>query len=155
MEDVIELLKEQNKTISTMESCTGGYLANTITNVVGSSKVFKFGAVAYSNEFKIKMGVNPNIINDISVYSIDTACEMSKAITKFTNSSIGVGITGELSFIQGQENNYVYVSIYDKEKDTFINKKLVLTNKSRPENKEVIIKEIIKEHIRKMKKVKK
>ncbi len=145
MEDVIELLKEQNKTISTMESCTGGYLANTITNVEGSSKVFKFGAVAYSNEFKIKMGVNPNIINDISVYSIDTACEMSKAITKFTNSSIGVGITGELSFIQGQENNYVYVSIYDKEKDTFINKKLVLTNKSRPENKEVIIKEIIKE----------
>ena len=145
MEDVIELLKEQNKTISTMESCTGGYLANTITNIEGSSKVFKFGAVAYSNEFKIKMGVNPNIINDISVYSIDTACEMSKAITKFTNSSIGVGITGELSFIQGQENNYVYVSIYDKEKDTFINKKLVLTNKSRPENKEVIIKEIIKE----------
>lgn len=145
MEDVIKLLKEQNKTISTMESCTGGYLANTITNVEGASGVFKFGAVTYSNEFKIKMGVNPDIFKKYSVYSMETASEMSKNITKYTNSHIGVGITGELSFNQGQENNYVYISIYDKEKDLFINKKLVLTNKSRLENKEIIIKEIIKE----------
>lgn len=145
MEDIIKLLKEQNKTISTMESCTGGCLANTITNIEGASKVFKFGAVTYSNEFKIKMGVNPDIINNFSVYSMASACEMSKNITKYTNSNIGVGITGELTFNQKQNNNYVYVSIYDQDKNTFINRKLVLTKKSRIENKEIIIKEIIKE----------
>lgn len=145
MEEVIELLKKQNKTISTMESCTGGYLANTITNVEGASQVFKFGAVTYANEFKIKMGVNKDIISKYSVYSTETAAEMSKNISKFTDSDIGIGITGELSFTKEKENNYVYVSIYEKAKDTFVNKKITLTNKLRSLNKEIIIKEIIEE----------
>ncbi len=145
MEEVIELLKKQNKTISTMESCTGGYLANTITNVEGASQVFKFGAVTYANEFKIKMGVNKDIISKHSVYSTETAAEMSKNISKFTDSDIGIGITGELSFTKEKENNYVYVSIYEKAKDTFVNKKITLTNKLRSLNKEIIIGEIIEE----------
>ena len=145
MEEVIELLKMQNKTISTMESCTGGYLANTITNVEGASQVFKFGAVTYANEFKIKMGVNKDIISKYSVYSTETAAEMSKNISKFTDSDIGIGITGELSFTKKKEYNYVYVSIYEKAKDVFVNKKITLTNKLRSLNKEIIIKEIIEE----------
>ena len=52
MNEVIKLLTEKNKTISTMESCTGGGIANAITNIEGSSEVFKFGAVTYSNENK-------------------------------------------------------------------------------------------------------
>lgn len=48
-----------------MESCTGGGVANAITNIEGSSRVFMFGAVTYSNEYKIKMGVNRNIIENI------------------------------------------------------------------------------------------
>ena len=145
MEEVIELLKMQNKTNSTMESCTGGYLANTITNVEGASQVFKFGAVTYANEFKIKMGVNKDIISKYSVYSTETAAEMSKNISKFTDSDIGIGITGELSFTKEKEYNYVYVSIYEKAKDVFVNKKITLTNKLRSLNKEIIIKEIIEE----------
>ncbi len=145
MEEVIELLKMQNKTISTMESCTGGYLANTITNIEGASQVFKFGAVTYANEFKIKMGVNKDIISKYSVYSTETAAEMSKNISKFTDSDIGIGITGELSFTKEKEYNYVYVSIYEKAKDVFVNKKITLTNKLRSLNKEIIIKEIIEE----------
>ena len=50
MKKIIEKLKKKNKTISTMESCTGGYLANIITNIEGVSDVFKFSAVTYSNE---------------------------------------------------------------------------------------------------------
>lgn len=145
MEEVIELLKMQNKTISTMESCTGGYLANTITNIEGASQVFKFGAVTYANEFKIKMGVNKDIISKYSVYSTETAAEMSKNISKFTDSDIGIGITGELSFTKEKEYNYVYVSIYEKAKDVFVNKKITLTNKLRSLNKEIIIAEIIEE----------
>ncbi len=121
MKDVVDKLIKLNKTISTMESCTGGFLASSITNVEGASKIFKYGAVTYSNEYKIKMGVDSNIIDKYTVYSIETANAMSKAICSFTNSSYGVGITGKLNRQDENNpfgsNNIVYVSIYDKEKN--------------------------------------
>lgn len=121
MKELVDKLIKLNKTISTMESCTGGFLANSITNIECSSKVFKFGAVTYSNEYKIKIGVDSNIIDKYTVYSIETAIEMSKAISIYTNSNYGVGITGKLNKQDNNNpfgsNNIVYVSIYDKEKD--------------------------------------
>ena len=51
---VVNKLIELDKTISTMESCTGGEVASMITNVDGAGEVLKFSAVTYSNEFKIK-----------------------------------------------------------------------------------------------------
>ena len=72
MEEVVEKLRTIGKTISTMESCTGGAVANEITNIPGASEVLKFSAVTYSNEYKIKMGVSEEIINKYSVYSIHT-----------------------------------------------------------------------------------
>ena len=57
MNNIIEKLIDKNKTISVMESCTGGKICDSITNITGSSKVFKFGAVTYSDEYKIKLGV--------------------------------------------------------------------------------------------------
>ena len=121
MKELVDKLIKLNKTISTMESCTGGFLANSITNIEGSSGVFKFGAVTYSNEYKIKIGVDSNIIDKYTVYSIETAIEMSKAISIYTNSNYGVGITGKLNKQDNNNpfgsNNIVYVSIYDKEKD--------------------------------------
>ena len=68
MQQIINLLKEKNKTISTMESCTGGGVANAITNIEGASEVLRFCAVTYSNEYKIKMGVSEEVINTYSVY---------------------------------------------------------------------------------------
>ena len=73
-----------------MESCTGGGVVNAITNIEGASEVLKFSAITYSNEFKIKMGVDSNIIDKYSVYSIETAMEMSKNISKFSNSNYGI-----------------------------------------------------------------
>ena len=77
MKDIVLLLKKKNKTISTMESCTGGGVANAITNIEGASEVLKYSAVTYSNEFKIKMGVSSEVIDKYSVYSMETAMEMS------------------------------------------------------------------------------
>ena len=117
MKRVVDKLKEKNKTISTMESCTGGGVANSITNIEGASEVLKFSAVTYSNEYKIKMGVSENIINIYSVYSIETAREMSKNISIFSNSNYGVGITGKLNRVDKNnlygEDNVVFISIYD------------------------------------------
>ena len=147
MNEIVKLLKEKNKTISTMESCTGGGIANAITNIEGASEILKFSAVTYSNEFKIKMGVDEKLIEKYTVYSIETANEMSKNIAIFTNSNYGVGITGQLNrydpYNKTNENNIVYISIYDKESNSFINKKIKVSEKSRRDNKEIIINEVI------------
>ena len=145
--EVIDKLKEKNKTISTMESCTGGGVANQITNMEGVSEVIKFSAVTYSNEYKIKMGVSSDIIDKYSVYSIETAMEMSKNISNFANSNYGVGITGKLNRVDinnlyGSDNE-VFISIYDKDLDRFYNYDLEVNKGSRKENKELVINLII------------
>ena len=147
MKRVVEKLKENNKTISLMESCTGGGVANAITNIEGASDVIKFSAVTYSNEYKIKMGVSKDVIDKYSVYSIQTANEMSYNISKFANSNLGVGITGKLNRVDKNnpfgEDNVVFISVYDKDNDKYYNSKVMATKGSRKENKELVINEII------------
>lgn len=147
MKELVELLTNKNKTISTMESCTGGGVANAITNVEGASDVIKFSAVTYSNEFKIKMGVKKEIINKYSVYSMETAREMSYNISKFSSSNYGVGITGKLNRVDKNnpfgEDNVVFISIYDKDNDKYYDQKIEATKPSRKENKDLVIDEII------------
>ena len=147
MEEIVKILRKNNKTISTMESCTGGALCNEITNIPGASEVLYFSAVTYSNEYKIKMGVSSDVIDKYSVYSIETANEMSKNISLFTNSNYGVGITGKLNRADINNNygddNVVYVSIYDRDNNNFINRKIKVIENSRKENKEIIINEVI------------
>ena len=147
MERVVKKLIELNKTISTMESCTGGGIANAITNIPDASKVIKFSAVTYSNDFKIKMGVNEELINKYSVYSMEVDNDMAKTIANYTNSNYGVGITGKLKKIDENnlfgEDDLVYLSIYDKDKDKFYNKKIKLLFDTRIDNKNQIVNEFI------------
>ena len=95
-EKIVKSLNEKNKTISFMESCTGGFLANEITNVSGASNVLKVSLVTYSNKYKMKFGVTKNTLEKYTVYSIETAKEMAKQVSDFAASDIGIGITGEL-----------------------------------------------------------
>lgn len=143
MKEVIEKLKKSNKTIATMESCTGGGLVNSITNIEGASAVLKFSAVTYSNEFKIKMGVSEELIDKYTVYSLEVAKEMSKQISLFTNANYGIGITGKLNRIDKNnlygKDNVVYVSIYDVGSDKYHTITIEVDRKTRKENKEQII----------------
>mgnify|MGYP000244309282 CR=1 FL=1 len=147
MKKIIEKLTNLNKTISTMESCTGGGIANAITNIEGASEVFKFSAVTYSNEYKIKMGVDKNIIDEYSVYSMETANEMSKNISNFTNANYGVGITGKLNRVDRFNpyglDNVVYISIYDKDNNKYYNSIVEAKLSTRKDNKELVINEVI------------
>ncbi|MCI7241220.1 MAG: nicotinamide-nucleotide amidohydrolase family protein [Bacilli bacterium] len=147
MKKIIEKLTKLNKTISTMESCTGGGIANAITNIEGASEVFKFSAVTYSNEYKIKMGVDKNIIDEYSVYSMETANEMSKNISNFTNANYGVGITGKLNRVDRFNpyglDNVVYISIYDKDNNKYYNSIVEAKLSTRKDNKELVINEVI------------
>ena len=155
MEKVVELLIKLNKTISVMESCTGGGIANAITNVSGSSLAFNYGAVTYSNEYKIKMGVPSDIIDKYTVYSSEVAIAMARAISNYTNSNYGVGVTGKLKkFDEANpygEDDIVYLAIYDRDNDICYNEKIKLISDSRIDCKTEIInilvnkmKEIIK-----------
>lgn len=143
MKEIVEKLKSLNKTISTMESCIGGAVVNAITNVEGASEVIKFSAITYSNEFKIKMGVNKSIIEKYSVYSEETAIEMSKKISDFTNSNYGIGVTGKLNRVDSNnlygESNKVYISIYDRDNNCFYNYAMNVVKNSRKKNKEEIL----------------
>lgn len=147
MERVVKRLIELNKTISTMESCTGGALASAITNIPDASKVIKFSAVTYSNEYKIKMGVSEDLIKEYSVYSVEVANDMAKVISNYTNSDYGVGITGKLKKFDESnpygEEDIVYLSIYDKDNDDYYHEKIKLTRDNRIECKEEIIKHFI------------
>lgn len=143
MKQVVDKLKEKKKTISTMESCTGGGVVNSITNIEGASEVLKFSAVTYSNLFKIKMGVSEDIIKKYSVYSIETAREMSKNISIFSASNYGVGITGKLNRVDTNnlygEDNVVFISIYDRDNDNYYDYDVKVLENSRYENKNIII----------------
>ena len=143
MEEIIRLLKEKGLYISTMESCTGGGLVNALTNIEGSSEVLKYSAVTYSNEFKIKMGVSSEVIDKYSVYSIETANEMALKISEFTNSDLGVGITGKLNRVDINNNygddNKVFISIYDRNNNTYMDKELLVNKSNRVDNKEDVI----------------
>ncbi len=148
-ETIVQKLIKKNKTISTMESCTGGAVASAITNIEGASEVLKFSAVTYSNEFKIKMNVSKDIIDQYSVYSMETAKEMSKEISNYTSSDYGIGITGKLNRIDKDnpygKDNMVFVSIYEKDNKNFITFEIEATEKTRVKNKELIIEKIIEQ----------
>ena len=90
-----KLLTRRKQTIAVAESCTGGLLANRITNVSGSSKYFSMGLVAYSNAVKENiLGVSKESIEAYGAVSQDVATEMAERIKLLAGSDIGVGITG-------------------------------------------------------------
>lgn len=147
MKSLVKLLINKKKTIATMESCTGGGVANAITNIEGASEILKYSAVTYSNEYKIKMGVSPLIIDKYSVYSMETAAEMSKNISEFANSDYGVGITGKLNRVDinnlAGDDNVVFISIYENCTGKYFNKKIKVTLGSRSKNKKLVIDKVI------------
>lgn len=147
MTEVVKKLDELHKTISTMESCTGGRVASEITNISGASDILKFSAVTYSSEYKIKMGVSSETIEKYTVYSPNVAREMSKSISEFSNSNYGVGITGKMDVIKDKqkrlENNKIYISIYDKDNDIYYEEIVLGEYLNRVENKTKVVNAII------------
>jgi nicotinamide-nucleotide amidase len=95
LESVVgQMLAERNLTLSVMESCTGGLLANTITDVAGSSRYFMGGIVSYSNDVKALSGVDRDIIETYGVVSQEVAQAMALAIRERLGTDYGIGITG-------------------------------------------------------------
>ena len=88
------MLRERGLTLATMESCTGGLLASTITDVPGSSDYFRGGLVSYATEVKIALGVSREVVAEHGVVSAECAREMARVARERLAADIGVGVTG-------------------------------------------------------------
>ncbi len=89
-----DLLAERGLSLATMESCTGGLMASSITDIPGSSSYFKGGIVSYTNQVKTESGVDPKIIEEYGSVSPETAGAMAQAVRERLHADVGVGITG-------------------------------------------------------------
>ena len=108
-----EALTESGLTVATMESCTGGLMASTITDVPGSSAYFRGGIVSYSNEAKVANGVPAEVIRNHGAISAETAEAMAKAARRRLGADFGVGVTGVAgpSEQEGKAVGTVFVAI--------------------------------------------
>lgn len=110
---VVSRLRQNNLFITTVESCTGGGLVNAITNISGASEVIKGAFVTYSNEQKMALGVPREIIEEHTVYSVQTAMAMAQTgLQAAVSADIAVGITGSISRADPNNPNSVPGVIY-------------------------------------------
>ncbi len=92
---VVPELARRGQTVATAESCTGGLLAASITDVPGSSAVFRTGVVTYANESKTRLlGVPEELLARVGAVSEEVARHMAAAVRDRAGSHWGIGITG-------------------------------------------------------------
>ena len=142
---IVNKLIEKELTISTMESCTGGGIANAITNISGASSVLRESFITYCNEAKVKQGVPKILIEQYTVYSPEVAIAMAKAAKEQTNSDIGIGVTGQLGRIDPANPvgklNTIWYAIIDEENQVKV-EELKVPDNERKEQKEYIIQKV-------------
>ncbi|WP_026506174.1 CinA family protein [Butyrivibrio sp. NC3005] len=92
---LVKLLISRKMKITTAESCTGGMVAAAITDIEGSSEVFKRGFVTYSNEAKEEMlGVEHEIIEKYTEISFECAESMARNAAVRANADVAIATTG-------------------------------------------------------------
>lgn len=121
LESVIgSLLKKRGKTLSTAESCTGGYIAHLITSVPGSSDYYKGSVISYSNEIKTGfLGVKEETLTRYGAVSEETVIQMAENIRKKfkTDCSIAVsGIAGPDGGTEDKPVGTVWIAVATTEK---------------------------------------
>ncbi len=90
-----ELLHKKNKTLSTAESCTGGYISHLITSVPGSSSYYIGSIISYSNEIKThELNVDENILNTHGAVSKECVSKMAEQIRIKFNTDYAIATSG-------------------------------------------------------------
>ena len=126
--DLVNALKGKKLTIACAESCTGGLIAKSITDVGGCSSVFLGGVVAYANEIKENvLGVSGETLKKYGAVSEFTAMEMANGVRRICGSDIGISTTGIAGPDGGTEEKpvgTVYVGFSFKDTTLAFNLKL-------------------------------
>ena len=132
LNDVVNLLINNGKTIAIAESCTGGFISHMITNIPGASKTFDRGFVCYSNEAKIDViNVEPEVIKKFGAVSEEVAKQLAYNVRILSNVDIGIGITGIAGPTGGTPEKpvgLVYIGI-STEEDTIVEKNIFQTDR--------------------------
>ncbi|UJL47996.1 competence/damage-inducible protein A [Virgibacillus sp. NKC19-16] len=111
---VISLLKEQNKRIAAAESLTGGMFTDKLISVEGASSVCRGGIVCYDTKVKQDvLGVSNDVIQSKGVVSPDCALEMADNVRRKLDAAIGISFTGVAgpSEVEGKPAGTVYIAI--------------------------------------------
>lgn len=119
--DICRMMEKLGLTLAIGESCTGGLISHKITNISGSSKYFKGGVIAYSNELKAQiLGVPIKVLKEFGAVSEKTAMAMACGARKNLGSDIGMAITGIAGPAGGSEAKpvgTVFIAIADKKNE--------------------------------------
>ena len=119
MEAVVgKLLKENNKTIATAESCTGGYIAHLLTSIPGSSVYFAGSIVSYDNRIKEEvLHVKKETITNCGAVSEETVIEMAQHILAIMKTDYAIAVSGIMGPDGGTEDKpvgLVWIAVADK-----------------------------------------
>ena len=130
---IVKILTKKKLTIAFAESCTGGMVSSAITAINGSSKVFTFGLIVYSNKSKINvLKIPKNIIKKYGTVSAQVCLDMVKNISKISKTNISLAVTGIAGPKGGTKKKpvgLVYISI--KKGNKIKTKKYFFKNKGR------------------------
>ncbi len=114
-----KILKSKNKTISTAESCTGGYISHLVTLVPGSSDYYAGSIISYSYNVKeTLLGVNEDTLTTYGAVSEETVTEMLKGLLEKLNTDYGVAVSGIMGPGGGTEDKpvgTVWIAVGNKE----------------------------------------
>lgn len=134
---VADRLMEQDLTLSSAESCTGGMFASTMTDIPGISQCFDRGLVTYSNQAKMEeLGVSAGTLEKFGAVSEETALEMVEGLKRVSGSDVCISVTGIAGPGGGSEEKpvglvYIGFSYGDKK----ICKKIQMRNVNRRWNR--------------------
>lgn len=115
-----KILTQNNKTLATAESCTGGKIAQMITSIPGSSAYFKGSIVSYAKEVKINiLNISPETIEKYSVVSKEVAEEMALSVQKIMKTDYAISVTGNAGPTKddtGEEIGTIFIGLATPEK---------------------------------------
>ena len=115
-----DIFWKESLTLATAESCTAGNIAAMITAIPGSSRFYKGGIIAYSDEVKVNiLGVSPEILASVVAVSEETVIEMVKGAMKSMNSDCAVatsGIAGPTGGTPGKPVGTMWIAVAVKDR---------------------------------------
>ena len=118
--ELVKTLNEKGLTIATAESCTGGLIGKSLTDVSGASAVYWGGVISYDNSVKENvLGVQRETLDTVGAVSYDTACQMAAGVKALLKTDIGIsttGIAGPGGGTKEKPVGTVYVGIAYKDK---------------------------------------
>lgn len=125
---IVETLKARGEVFCTAESCTGGQISKTVTDLAGVSAVFFGGVVSYANEIKEKLlGVRHKTLEKYGAVSEQTAAEMAAGAVRALGADFSVAVTGIAGPDGGSEEKpvgMVYIACADKNGNVKVTKNL-------------------------------